>query len=48
MEKGGLNNPDTWESIKSRHNQNKEEKNKNQGDGKSPDLAHCIFVHLNI
>ena len=37
-----------WESIKRRHNQNKEDKNKNQEAGKAPDSAHCVVAHCNL
>ena len=39
---------DSWESIKGRHNHNKEDKNKNQEASKSPDLDHCIVRHNNL
>ena len=38
---------DSWNSIKDRHNQKKDD-NKNQDASKSSDSAHCIVAHCNL
>ena len=38
---------DSWESIKDKHNQKKDD-NKNQDSSKSSDSAHCIVAHCNL